>query len=148
MFFGQDRNQIRRFYLEAWRKAEANEALDPMEQLVAEVVAEHPEYHHVLRSEDRALGRDYLPEEGETNPFLHMGLHIAIREQVMTDRPGGIARIHQRLAAALGSRMDAEHRMMDCLAEALWHAQRQGGMPDEQAYLACLEGLERSLARG
>jgi len=147
MFFNQDRDQIRRFYLESWRKARENEPLDPMERLVAEVVAEHPEYHRVLSGEEKALGREYLPEQGETNPFLHMGLHIAIREQVMTDRPEGIHRIHERLSHALGSRMEAEHRMMDCLAEALWHAQRSGGMPDEGGYLTCIQELERTLGR-
>lgn len=145
MFLNQDREQIRRFYLESWRKAEAGEAMDPMEELVAAVIAEHPEYHAVLRQGDRALEREYRPEDGEPNPFLHMGLHIAIREQVMADRPGGIARIHGNLAHALGSRMEAEHRMMDCLAEALWHAQRSGIPPDEAGYFGCLEGLERSL---
>lgn len=147
MFFNQSREEIRGFYLASWRKAERGEALDPMERLVADVIADHPEYHAVLRNEERALGREYWPEDGETNPFLHMGLHIAIREQVINDRPGGIGRIHTRLAEALGSTLDAEHRMMDCLAEALWNAQRQGGMPDETAYYGCLESLERSLAR-
>ncbi|MCS4503577.1 hypothetical protein KBTX_00763 [wastewater metagenome] len=138
---GQDRNQMRRFYLESWRKAQDGEPMDPMERLVAEVVAEHPEYHGVLADGERALGREYLPEDGETNPFLHMGLHIALREQVANDRPPGIRRIHETLTRAHGERMAAEHRMMDCLAEALWQAQRQGGMPDEAAYLTCLEGL-------
>lgn len=148
MFYNQDRDQIRRFYLDAWRKAQAGEGMDPMEQLVAEVIAEHPEYHAVLTSEDRALGREYLPEQGDTNPFLHMGLHIAIREQVLTDRPDGIRRIHERLSQALGARMAAEHRMMDCLAEALWLAQRNGTMPDEAAYLENLRELERRLVKG
>lgn len=146
MFFSQDRNQLRRFYLESWRKAQQRLPLEPIEQLVAEVVAEHPEYHPVLENEERALGREYLPETGEANPFLHMGMHIAIREQVASNRPHGIRPIHRRLSRALGDTQAAEHAMMDCLAEALWQAQRLGTAPDEAAYLQCLKALEQ--ARG
>ncbi len=146
MFFS-DREQMRRFYLEAWRKYQAGGVLEPLEAMVGEVVARHPEYHPLLRNEDKALQRDYLPEDGETNPFLHMGLHIALREQVATDRPAGIRRIHQNVSRALGDPLEAEHLMMEPLAEGLWQAQRDGRQPDEAAYLRALEALEQRVAR-
>jgi len=147
MLFSHDRNQLRRFYVESWRKARQGLPLEPLERLVAEVVAEHPEYHALLESEERALGREFLPEHGETNPFMHMGLHIAIREQVASNRPQGIAALYRRFCKALGSKMDAEHLMMDALAESLWLAQRQGTPPDEAAYLAQLKQMLQRLGR-
>ena len=139
--FGQDRDEIRRSYLTAWQKACAGEELDPTEQAIADVVAKHPEYQALLSDPDTALAKDYTPEQGETNPFLHMGLHLALREQVGTDRPTGIRPLHARLASRLGDEHEAEHRMMECLGEALWEAQRSGRAPDEGAYLECLKGL-------
>ncbi|MGH8224284.1 MAG: DUF1841 family protein, partial [Woeseiaceae bacterium] len=73
-------------------------------------------------------------------PYLHLGLHLAIRDQVATDRPPGIRALFERLAAAAGDAHAAEHGMLECLAESLWEAQRAGIMPDEKRYL---EGLRR-----
>lgn len=143
MLFSQDRSELRRFYLEAWRKARACLPMAPVEQMIAEVVAEHPEYQPLLEDEAQILQREYRPEHGETNPFLHMALHIALREQAATDRPNGIHRIHSTLSQHFAGRTEAEHRMMDCLAEALWSAQRHNVLPDEAAYMACLESLAR-----
>lgn len=145
MLFSQNRSELRRFYLEAWRKARARLPMLPMEQMVADVVAEHPEYQLLLENEEQALERDYRPEQGETNPFLHMALHIALREQVATDRPAGINHVHSALSRHFGSRAEAEHRMMDCLAEALWSSQRRNAPPDETAYTACLGSLARRI---
>jgi hypothetical protein len=136
-----DRDQLRGHYVAAWRKRRAGEPLEPMEALIAAVVAEHPEYHRLLEAPEAALKADYLPELGATNPFLHMGLHIALREQVATDRPAGVAAVHRALSERLGDRHQAEHAMIDCLGEALWQAQRSGTTPDEQRYLACLNRL-------
>ena len=83
----------------------------------------------------------FTPDGGAENPFMHMGMHIAIREQVMTDRPQGIAAAYRQLVERLGDQHQAEHRIMECLGEMLWKAQRSGGMPDESAYLACIRRL-------
>lgn len=136
-----DRDSLRLMYVDAWRKYRAGEVLSPLEDMIARVVADHPEYHRLVESGEDSLDRDYTPEDGHTNPFLHMGMHLALREQVSTDRPPGIRAIHQRLTRRLGAPLEAEHRMMDALAEALWHAQRDGTPPDEQAYLAALKAL-------
>lgn len=135
MIFQQDRHALRRRFIEAWHKARTGGVMEPLEVQIAEVVAEHPEYHALLEHADTALDREYLPELGDTNPFLHMALHIAVREQLATDRPPGINYALHALLAAGGGRHDAEHVMVECLAETLWTAQRAGQMPDDKAYL-------------
>lgn len=141
IFAGQNRDQLRRMYLEAWRKFSARAPLEPLEAQLAAVIAEHPEYVAWLEAGDAALGAEFTPEEGRENPFLHLGLHLAIREQVATNRPAGIAEIHKKLSERLGGAHEAEHAMLEPLGEALWEAQRQGRMPDEQVYLERLRRL-------
>ena len=134
MIFGNDRNQLRKAYADAWQKLQQGQPMQPLEQQIAEVVREHPEYHKHLAD----THTDFLPEMGETNPFLHMGMHLALREQMATNRPAGILACYQGLSAKYPTPHEAEHEMMECLGEALWLAQSQGTMPDEKAYLACL----------
>ena len=141
VFSGQSRAQLRRRYLEAWRKYRARKPLEPLAAQLAAVIAEHPEYLDWLESGDEALTAEFTPEGGRENPFLHMGLHLALREQVATDRPPGIARVHQELTRRLGSTHAAEHAMIEPLAEALWEGQRSGRAPEEQAYLERLRRL-------
>jgi Domain of unknown function (DUF1841) len=141
VFAGQDREQLRQMYRDSWRKYTGRQPLEPLEAQVAGVIAEHPEYVPLLESGPQALTADYTPEGGRANPFLHMGLHLAIREQAATDRPAGITRIHQALAQRLGDAHAAEHAMLELLAETLWEAQRSGRAPDEQRYLERLRAL-------
>lgn len=141
LFSGESREQMRRRYLEAWRKFSAREPLGALEAQLAAVIAEHPEYIAWLESGDAALAAEFTPEVGRANPFLHMGLHLAIREQVATDRPPGIARVHRELTRRTGGAHAAEHAMIEPLAEALWDAQRSGHPPDEQVYLERLRRL-------
>ncbi|MEO0997553.1 MAG: DUF1841 family protein [Pseudomonadota bacterium] len=137
--FGSDRGELRAMYAEAWQRRRAGRPLTSLQTQIADVIAEHPEYHEALSPDESA--RDYAPDGGRTNPFLHMGLHLAVRDQVATDRPQGIRGVFERLAAAEGSAHAAEHRMIDCLAEALWQAQRDGTAPDEAGYLERLRSL-------
>ncbi|MGH8181334.1 MAG: DUF1841 family protein [Steroidobacteraceae bacterium] len=141
VFTGQSREQLRRMYAEAWRKYSARQPLEPLEAQVAAIIAEHPEYMPLLESGPEALEADYTPEGGRENPFLHMGLHLAIREQVATDRPAGIADIHRALSRRLGDPHAAEHAMLELLAQTLWESQRSGRAPDEQRYLERLRTL-------
>jgi hypothetical protein len=141
MIFGQDRNELRKMYADAWQKRCDKESLTPLEAQIADVVESHPEYHSDVMSDD--LDRNYKPEGGKTNPFLHMGLHLGIREQIATNRPPGIARVYATLASRTGDAHTAEHRMIDCLAETLWEAQSQNSAPDEKAYLDRLHRLAR-----
>ena len=140
MIFSQQRETLRKMYADAWRKAQAQQALSPLEAQIAAVVAEHPEYHAAVNAADAGdIDRDY---RDESNPFLHMGLHLGIREQVATDRPAGIAAIYRQLvAAAAGDAHHAEHQMLECLAATLHEAQRLSCAPDERRYMERLRGL-------
>ena len=134
MLFSDNREQLRRFFVESWRKRREGTPLEPLEALISDIVLEHPEYHRLLEDED-ALDRDWTPEEGESNPFLHMAMHISIREQIAAERPIGIGSVMQRLEQRTGNRHEAEHLAAEALAELLWEAQRSGQPPDEQVYL-------------
>ncbi len=138
--FGQNREELRRFFQTSWAKRCNGEPLQPLEQLVAQVVEQHPEYHRYLDDPEQ-LDRDFGPEQGETNPWLHMGMHITLAEQIGTDRPTGIRASYQQAVAAFGDHHATEHAMMECLGLALWEAQRSGSAPDEQRYLDCLQKL-------
>lgn len=136
--FGTDRNALRRYYAESWRKARAQEPMEALEQQIAAVIEEHPEYHAYLESGTEQLLRDFVPDSGESNPFLHMGMHLALREQLATGRPAGIRELWPRLLKKIGDAHEVEHRMMECLGQALWEAQRSNRLPDEASYLECL----------
>lgn len=139
--FGTDRNQLRRYYCETWRRHRAGETLEPLETLIATVIEAHPEYQALLADPERALADEWTPERGDSNPFLHMGMHLGIQEQVQTDRPAGIRAAWLALARRLGDPHAAEHAMMEALGEALWEAQRFGTAPDEAKYLARVQAL-------
>lgn len=139
MLFGGDRGELRRMYAEAWRKRRESMPMTSLEHQIAAVIELHPEYHNAVAEADTE--RDYSPEDGVTNPFLHMGLHLAVREQIATDRPAGIRSVFDGLRAAIGDGHAAEHRILECLAEVLWQAQRDGVAPDEQAYQERLRQL-------
>jgi hypothetical protein len=138
-----NRDQLREQFILAWEKARGGQPLEPLEAALAQLIQEHPEYHALLDDRDRALGAEFPPEAGQSNPFLHLAMHLSIREQSGTDRPPGIRAIHQRLSTRLGP-MEAEHRMIECLGRTLWEAQRAGTLPDEAAYLECLRGLGKT----
>jgi len=139
VIFGQDRNELRKMYADAWQKRCDKLPMTPLEVQIADVIEIHPEYHDDVISDD--LDKDYTPDGGRTNPFLHMGLHLGIREQVAANRPAGIAAVHQAMAAKHGDIHAAEHEMIECLAETLWEAQSQNHPPDEQKYLERLRRL-------
>jgi hypothetical protein len=140
MIFGQDRNELRQMYADAWKKRQENMPMSPLETQIADVIEMHPEYHAELTSGD--IDRDYTPDGGRSNPFLHMGLHLGIREQVSTDRPQGIAGIYRNVTARTGGDVHAaEHELIECLAETLWEAQSGNCAPDEQKYLERLRSL-------
>lgn len=140
MLFGNSRDELRRGWLQAFEKAQRGALLTALETQLVTLIREHPEYHAWLERGDAALGAEFSPQSGATNPFLHLSMHLALREQVSTNRPAGIARVHGTLAARSDAHQ-AEHRMMEALGKALWEAQRAGRMPDERSYLEDLERL-------
>jgi len=139
MIFGQDRDELRKMYADAWRKRCDKQPLSPLEAQIADVIEIHPEYHDDVTGDN--LDRNYDPDGGQTNPFLHMGLHLGIREQVATNRPAGIAAVCAAVSTKLGDLHAAEHQMIECLAETLWEAQSSGQPPDEARYLERLRQL-------
>jgi Domain of unknown function (DUF1841) len=140
--YNPSRDQARDFLFEAWRKYNApnpNAPLTSLEAIAVEIIAKHPEYHTQLDRREQFVDRDYAPENGETNPFLHISMHIAIQEQITIDQPRGIREAHSTLSAKLASTMEAEHQIMDCLAEMIWQAQQTKNAPSAENYLSCIE---------
>ena len=138
--FGNDRRKLRQVFTDAWDKHRSGAPLAAMQQTILGVIGQHPEYQSLLSDPD-SLDRDWSIDHGETNPFLHMSMHLGLIEQIQTDRPAGIRSLYQQLGMALGDRHQADHRMMECLGAALWQAQRAGTAPDEHGYLDCLKKL-------
>ena len=134
-FGAYTRDELRRSYADAWRKHSARSPLTPLEALIADVLVLHPEYQALVADAPTALGFDPPAGAAQENPFLHMGLHLAVREQLAIDRPPGIRALFESLETRLGDVHDAEHALMESLAEALWEAQRSGRAPDESRYL-------------
>jgi len=136
--FAPSRDEARRFLIDAWRRHRTGEPASALEQTAARIVAMHPEYHAVLEAPQAHLDRDYRPEQGDVNPFLHLSLHLAIAEQLAIDQPPGIVAHFERLRAAHGDAHAALHAMLECLGETIWQAQRLGAGPDAAVYLDCL----------
>ena len=139
MFFNPSRDEARNFLFETWRKRRSNEILTPLEDLAAQLIEKHPEYFSIFEEPGRFLHRKYLPEQGEPNPFLHLMMHLAIEEQISIDQPRGIRAHFVRLTQRFESEHDAQHRMMECLSEMIWQAQRNRTQPDAAVYFACLK---------
>lgn len=137
-----DRESTRRYFVEVWKKYQTGLILQPLEALISGVIIQHPEYHKLLEDRNAAVEADFSIEDGASNPFLHMGLHITIQEQYGADRPSGFRELYDRGLESLGDPHILEHRIMECLGEVLWRAQRDKTTPDEQAYL---EGVRRMI---
>jgi len=137
--FNPTRDQVRQFFFDAWAKYRQGAVLAALEQVAVGVILLHPEYHPLLDDPERYQDRDYLPESGEVNPFLHMSMHLAIEEQLSIDQPPGIKAEFTRVAGKLGDRHAASHQAMECLGETMWQSQRDGAPPDSAAYLERLK---------
>jgi hypothetical protein len=134
--FTPSRDEVRSFFREAWRKHRSRSVLEGLEAAAADIVAAHPEYHALLEGPPEEAARDFPPEEGRTNPFLHLSLHLSIAEQLSIDQPPGIRAAYQRLLATREPH-EAQHRLLECLGEALWRASREGRL-DTEGYLDCI----------
>lgn len=135
--FNPSRDQARQFLIDAWAKRRNRLPGTPMDTLAADLVGLHPEYHALLEADD-ALTREWTPENGETNPFLHLSLHLAIEEQLSIDQPPGIRTAFTTLMSRRGDRHEALHAVLDCLGEMIWRSQKSGLPPDGEAYLDCV----------
>ena len=136
--FAPSREQVRQFFFDTWRKYEEKQPLQGLERLALDVILLHPEYHAALDASDRTADKDYTPEMGQTNPFLHLSLHLALEEQLSIDQPAGVRAAFQALLQQEADRHAALHAALDCLGEMLWRSQRDGAPPDARGYLECL----------
>jgi hypothetical protein len=133
--FAPSQEQVRRFFCETWAKHQAAQPLTPLEAQAADWIAEHPEYHGDLADVEGAVAAMYTVEEGRTNPFLHLSMHLSITEQVSIDQPRGIRAAIEALAARRQSLHEAHHEVMDALGEMVWESQRSGRPFDGQGYI-------------
>ena len=136
--FAPSQHDVRRFFCEVHRKRHEGLPMTPIETLAGDWVDQHPEYHADLHDLDAALAASYTVEEGRTNPFLHLSMHLSVSEQVSIDQPRGIKQAFELLASRLGSSHEAQHQVMECLGEMIWASQRSGLPPDGEAYLECV----------
>ena len=139
--YGQDRAAIREIFFRAWAKYRQQLPLEGIETLIVTVADRHPEYHALLEQPELSQHQDFVAEAGAENPFLHMGLHITLEEQLAIDRPAGIQAIYQQLQQKSDDPHAVQHRMMACLGEVIWQAQQASQAPDDAAYLECLRRL-------
>jgi hypothetical protein len=136
--FTPSQHDVRRFFCETHRKLRANEILTPIEAIARDWVVQHPEYDQALRELDAALAADYSIERGDSNPFLHLAMHLSIAEQVSIDQPPGVRAACVTLTQRLDSEHAAHHRIMECLGQMIWTSQRNGAPPDGAAYIECI----------
>ncbi|MEJ7669114.1 MAG: DUF1841 family protein [Casimicrobiaceae bacterium] len=137
--FTPTREEARLFLTDSWAKFRAHATLTDLEQIAAGLIALHPEYYLFLEHPDQHTSRDFTPETGDVNPFLHLSLHLAVAEQLAIDQPPGICAEFARIRAARGDEHAALHAVVECLGEVVWHAQRYRMPPDGALYLACLK---------
>lgn len=137
--FTPSQHEVRQFFCETHRKMRANEVLTPLEAIARDWIMQHREYDETLTDLDTALAADYSVERGQSNPFLHLSMHLSIAEQISIDQPPGIRSAYAALARRLDSEHDAHHEMMECLGEMIWSSQRSGMPPDGAAYVECVK---------
>ena len=133
---------VRRFFGHVWQLRQQPHLLDALQHKALRIMEAHPEYAHYLNHIERYLDHNWTPEQGETNPFLHLSLHLSIQEQVGIDQPFGIRAIHQKLVGMHNDNwVKAEDEMMDALVETIWQAQRHNQGLDVNAYMTRLRKL-------
>ena len=135
--FNPTREQVREFFIQTWQKYQHNAALSAMEKIALGWIMKHPEYHAMLDNPE-ARNKDFSVAEGQTNPFLHLSMHIALEEQISIDNPHGIREVFEQLSAKLDEHA-AHHEMMECLGQVIWQAQRNRGPLDQQLYIELLK---------
>jgi hypothetical protein len=138
--FNPSRDEVRQFFCNTWHKQLNGGVLTPLEMMACSWIKLHPEYHAIL-SNNEALVQEFTPEQGQTNPFLHLSMHLSISEQISIDQPPGIKLVAEQLSCKLDSEHEAHHQMMECLGRALWESQRNGQALDAHAYIESIRRL-------
>ena len=137
--FSPSKEDVREFFCHAWLKQQASGILTPLESIAARWMVEHPEYHVILNQIDAAKEADFSVENGQTNPFLHLSMHLSVSEQCSIDQPRGIRQAVELLTARRDSLHDAHHETMEALGQMIWESQRSGRPPDGQAYIDAVQ---------
>jgi len=135
MFYSQDRTKQRKFLFNAWQKFINNKPLEDLENKIVQIIGIHKEYQHLITN----IEADYSPDKAEVNPFLHINLHLALREQLAIDQPFGIKKAYNSLLIKVKDSHTVEHLMMDCIADMIFSAQKTNIMLNEKNYLACIQ---------
>lgn len=136
--YNPSRDQARQFLFDAWAKFKQSLPLTDLEKIAVEVMQMHPEYHAILEAPERYMNQQYFPEMGETNPFLHLSLHLSAIEQISINQPIGITQVYDTLRQKHGDKHMAQHDILECLAETIWQAQRNNAPLDSAHYLGLL----------
>jgi hypothetical protein len=137
--FSPSQADVRRFFCSVYAKALVNQTLEAIETIASLWIDEHPEYHADLADVDAALLAMQQAEDGKSNPFLHLSMHLSISEQCSIDQPRGIRQAVELLTHRRNSLHVAHHEAMDCLGQMIWESQRAGRPPDGDAYIACIQ---------
>ena len=137
--FNPSRDEVREFFFNAWGKFKAQKPLTDLEKIALSIIHMHPEYQRILDAPAQFKYQEYFPEFGETNPFLHMSLHLSILEQISINQPIGIADIYTQLKLKHQDEHDAQHDILDCLGEVIWQAQRNNSALDANNYVQLLQ---------
>lgn len=137
--FNPTRDQVREFFFATWAKFKTSQTLTDLEKMALGIIHMHPEYHHILEDPERFKQQVYFPEMGETNPFLHMSLHLSVLEQISINQPIGIKPIYEELKLTHQNEHDAQHDILECLAESIWHAQHNNTALDANYYVQLLQ---------
>jgi hypothetical protein len=137
--FTPSQADVRRFFCSVYARSLSGQPLEALETIASQWLAEHPEYHAEFADAEGALAKTYATEEGQTNPFLHLSMHLSISEQCSIDQPRGIRQAVELLTARRDSLHDAHHEAMECLGQMVWESQRAGRPPDGDAYIACVQ---------
>ena len=136
MFF-QDRKSQREFLAKSWQKYTSNIPLEPLEEQLVSIIEIHPEYQDLITNIDS----EYFPEQGEINPFLHINLHLALKDQLSLNEPNGVREVHQKLIYHFKDQHVVEHLMMECIAEMIYLSQKNNTAMDQESFLNCIKGL-------
>lgn len=137
--FNPSVSDVRNFFFDTYQKGSQSLPLSDLEKIAYSIIIEHPEYRTVLSNRDKYMVYNWLPENGETNPFLHLSMHMSIIEQLSINQPFGVKELYFELCKKLDNEHEAQHQAMDCLAEMVWQAQYNNMQPDPQIYLSALK---------
>jgi hypothetical protein len=137
--FQPSQADVRRFFCGVYEKSRTGQAMEAIEIIASQWIAEHPEYHAELANLDQALANMAQAEPQRDNPFLHLSMHLSISEQCSIDQPRGIRQAVELLTARRNSLHKAHHEAMDCLGRMIWESQSAGRPPDGAAYIDCVQ---------